>query len=228
MEKNKLGIFAAIISIIGLALVSSWWCLFLLGIGFTLAVIGLFGSKGKEKATSLIAMLVAAAGILVMCQFAGFIPTLGFKPIGIESFKETFGMDGSEEDEDGEEESRSGKDSAGDTIEDYEKSGSKSKKGSGGIEDFVGVWNVLIDGHMIVYNFYEGGSGIMQSDSAAAELSWEQNGSANAVTIKYYDPSGALAETEEISFEINDDEMIMKKLDSGQELVLNRMSSLGN
>lgn len=228
MEKNGLGIVAAIISVIGLALVSSWWCLFPLGIGFTLAVIGLFGSKGKEKMTSLIAMLVAAAGILVMCQFAGFIPTLGFRPIGIESFKETFGMDGSDEENDEYEEERGGRDSAGDTIEDYEKSGSKSKKGTGGIEDFIGVWNTMIEGHMIVMNFFEDGTGVMQSDSMVANLSWEQNGNANAVTIKYYDPSGALSETEEVSFEINGDEMTMKKLDSGQEMVFNRMSSLGN
>lgn len=83
MNKNTIGIISAIVAVIGLAFVSSWMCLFPLGAAFTLAVIGLFGGKDKDRMTPFIGMLVSIAGILIMCQFAGFIPTFGFKPIGI-------------------------------------------------------------------------------------------------------------------------------------------------
>lgn len=229
MEKNVLGIIAAIVSVAGLALVSSWWCLFPLGIGFTLAVVGFFGSKGKDKSMPFIAMLVAAAGILVMCQFAGFIPTIGFKAIGVESglFDKEAKEKAKELSDETLDELGDAYDAVSDTLDNLEgvvneETGSSSSNGgSGGSDDFIGSWNYMLNGHMIAMNFYEDGKGIMQSDSGVAELEWEKHG--RTLTIRYLDASGAVAETEEVDYEVNGDELIMVQQATGSKNVLNKM-----
>lgn len=256
MNKNVIGIISAILAIVGLVFVSSWMCLFPLGAAFTLAVIGLFGGKGKDKTTPFIGMLVSVAGIVIMCQFAGFIPTFGFKPIGIamkgifsssgdanteiksredalayvneatggalDELNEELKAAGLENGLDGYETDSSqladgGRSQTSDGIDWSMKTDSNTDAGN---ESVVGAWKYLMEGHVAVVTFDNGGTGTMQIESYSSDLAWEQRG--KNLQIDYMDERGIIAETEEFGIEFEGNKLRLVKPD-GSVWIMERM-----